>query len=551
VNAMRARAGRSVTLLLWLGGTAYAFQASPVRVADAKCESCHKEIFQKYLSTPMARASGDAQENLIPGAFVHGPSGVAYSVSNANGQPRLTFRSRKDPHISGEYPLSYFLGSGHLGTTYLYELNHYFFESPVAWYAASHGYDMKPGLAEMAQMPPSLPMQSSCLRCHMSAVQPSDPGTINRYSGQPFLHGGITCEACHGDAQRHANSGGKAAIVNPAHLDPDRRDSVCISCHLEGDVSIERAGHSVVDYRPGDSISDYLAFYVYSGNNMIARGVSEVEQFAQSTCKRMSGDKMSCTSCHDPHFTPAPEQRVAFFRAKCLACHSQPQFAASHHPENPDCTSCHMRHAGAENIPHVAWTDHRILKLPAPPDTPTEHPQSAELSPILSPGATRRDLAMAYYQAVLEGNQSAEPEAWKLLQEQRSVMGNDARALDAFGNLSAERGESQAAEAAFQQVLKLDPRDLTALSNLGVLHAKQGNLPSAISLLQSAFSVNQDIAGLAMNLARVQCMAGDAAGARATVDSALVYAPGIEDLLRMRDQMPTCGAPKSQEAAPR
>ena len=144
----------------------------------------------------------------------------------------------------GNIALSYFLGSGHLGTTYLYELNHYLFESPVAWYAASHGYDMKPGLAEMTQMPPSLPMQSSCLRCHMSAVQRSDPGTINRYSGQPFLHGGITCEACHGDAQRHVNSGGKAAIVNPAHLDPERRDSVCISCHLEGDVSVERAGHS-------------------------------------------------------------------------------------------------------------------------------------------------------------------------------------------------------------------------------------------------------------------------------------------------------------------
>ena len=551
MNAMLPRTGRLFALLLLLCGTAYAFQPSPVRIADAKCEPCHKEIFQKYLSTPMARASGGAGENLIPGAFVHSASGVEYSVSNPNGQPRLTFRSRKDPHISGEYPLSYFLGSGHLGTTYLYELNHYLFESPVAWYAASHGYDMKPGLAEMAQMPPSLPMQSSCLRCHMSAVQPSDPGTINRYSGQPFLHGGITCEACHGDAQRHVNSGGKAAVVNPAHLDPDRRDSVCISCHLEGDISIERAGHSAIDYRPGDSISDYLAFYVYSGNNMTARGVSEVEQFSQSTCKRMSGDKMSCTSCHDPHVTPAPEQRVAFFRAKCLACHNQPQFAAAHHPENPDCTSCHMRHTGAENIPHVAWTDHRILKLPAPPDTPTEHPQSAELSPILSPGATRRDLAMAYYQAVLEGNQSVEPKAWELLQEQRSAMANDERALVAFGNLSAERGESQAAEAAFQQVLKLDPRDLTALSNLGILHAKQGNLPSAISLLQSAFSTNQDIAGLAMNLARVQCMAGDAAGARATVEAALVYAPGLEDLLRMRDQMPACGAPKSQEAAPR
>jgi predicted CXXCH cytochrome family protein len=323
---------------------------------------------------------------------------------------------------------------------------------------------------------------------------------------------------------------------------------VCISCHLEGDVSVERAGHSALDYHPGDSISDYLAFYVYSENSLTVRGVSEVEQFAQSTCKRMSGDKMSCTSCHDPHFTPTPEQRVAFFRAKCLACHNQPQFAASHHAENPDCTSCHMRHTGAENIPHVAWTDHRILRLPAPADPIADHRESAELSPILSPGATKRDLAMAYYQAFLEGNQSVEPKAWKLLQEQRGAIGNDAKALDAFGNLSAGRGDSQAAELAFQQVLKLDTRDLTALSNLGILRARQGNLPSAISLLQSAFDANKDVAGLAMNLARVQCMAGDATGARATVDAALVYAPGLDSLLRMRDQMSDCSAPKSHGA---
>jgi predicted CXXCH cytochrome family protein len=549
VSEMQSRAVLLFALAPLFVAPARAFQASPVRIADAQCEKCHKEIFQKYLSTPMAHASGRAEENLIPGTFRHAPSAVEYSVSGGSGRPHLVFRSRKDPHISGEYPLSYFLGSGHLGTTYLYEFNHYLFESPVAWYAASQGYDMKPGLAEMTQMPPSLPMQSSCLRCHMSAVQPSDPGTINRYSGQPYLHGGITCEACHGDARRHVSSGGKMAIVNPARLAADRRDSVCISCHLEGDVSVERAGHSALDYHPGDSISDYLAFYVYSGNNLTSRGVSEVEQLGESTCKRMSGDKMSCTSCHDPHFTPAPEQRAAFFRAKCLACHNQPQFAASHHPENPDCTSCHMRHTGAENIPHVAWTDHRILRLPAPPGADTEHQQSAELSPVLSPGANRRDLAMAYYQAFVEGNQAVEPKAWKLLQEQRSAIGNDEKALDAFGNLSAERGDNQAAEAAFQQVLKLDDRDLTALSNLGILRARQGNLPSAISLLQSAFNANKDVAGLAMNLARVQCMAGDAAGVRATVEAALVYGPGLENLLRMRDKASTCNAPKTQGAA--
>ena len=208
-----------------------------------------------------------------------------------------------------------------------------------------------------------------------------------------------------------------------------------------------------------------------------------------------------------------------------------------------------MRHTGAENIPHVAWTDHRILRLPAPPVVAAEHRESDELSPVLSPGTTKRDLAMAYYQAFLEGNQSVEQKAWKLLQEQRSAIENDEKALDAYGNLSAERGDSQAAETAFQQVLKLDARDLTALSNLGILRARQGNLPSAISLLQSAFDSNKDVAGLAMNLARVQCMAGDATGARVTVEAALIYAPGLEDLLRMRDQMSDCSAPKSQGAA--
>jgi hypothetical protein len=546
---MRLRGPFLILLILLLSAAAEAYQATPVHVADAECAKCHKEIFQRYLSTPMAHASGIAEENLIPGTFLHTSSSVEYTIANEHGNPRLAFHSRTDAGISGDYPLSYFLGSGHLGTTYLYETNRYLFESPVAWYAASHSYDMKPGLAELTEMPPSLAMQSSCLRCHMSAVQRSDPGTINRYSGLPFLHAGITCEACHGDAQRHVSSGGKVAIVNPARLAADRRDSICISCHLEGDVSVERAGRSALDYRAGDSISDYLAFYVYSGNSLTARGVSEVEQLAQSTCKRMSGDKMSCTSCHDPHFTPAAEQRAIFFRTKCLACHSKSQFAASHHPENPDCVSCHMRHAGAENIPHVAWTDHRILRLPPTPEAGTEHRQSAELTPVLSPGATKRDLAMAYYQALLEGNPSVESTAWKLLQEQRSVLANDTKALDAFGLLSAERGERQDAEEAFQQVLKLDPRDLTALSNLGTLRAKEGKLQAAIALLEPAFDANKDIVGLAMNLARVQCMAGDATAARTTLETALVYAPGLQNLRRMRDQMSDCSAPKNHAGA--
>lgn len=164
--------------------------------------------------------------------------------------------------------LEYFLGSGHLGVTYLYSVNKYLLESPVAYYSATNHYDMKPGLEALREMPTALPMEAGCLRCHMSGVQHSDAGSMDRYAGLPFLHGGITCESCHGDTKAHVLSGGKAAVVNPAKLDTERRDSVCISCHLEGDVSVEKNGRSAVDFKPGDSISDYLFF---SSTRVLAR----------------------------------------------------------------------------------------------------------------------------------------------------------------------------------------------------------------------------------------------------------------------------------------
>jgi predicted CXXCH cytochrome family protein len=513
-------------------------QATPVREADAQCAGCHAEIYRKYLTTPMANASGLATENLRTATFLHPPSGVEYKISTVNGKALLASRS---PNGSEGFTLTYFLGSGHLGTTYLYSIGNYLFESPVAWYAASNSYDMKPGLADIAQAPPPLPMQSSCMRCHMSSVRNPDPGTINRYEGLPFLHSGITCEACHGDSREHVLTQSKGTIVNPSKLDAGRRDSVCISCHLEGDVSIERAGHNALDYRPGDLISSYVAYYVKSGGDLTARGVSEVEQLSQSTCKRVSGERMSCTSCHDPHYTPDAEHRTAFYRNKCLSCHSQPEFATAHHPENQDCTSCHMPAAGAANILHVAWTDHRILKIPEAPKTEAPRTGERTLVPIFSPGASDRDLGMAYYQSLLlEGDRLFESAAWELLKQQQATISNDKDALDALGNLGAERGDSQTAESAFSRVLELDPRDLTALSNLAILRAKEGKLKDAISMLHVAFDDNEDVPGLAMNLARVECMAGDETAARTTLKAALYYSPNLNDMRRMLGQMTAC-----------
>lgn len=117
---------------------------------------------------------------------------------------------------------------------------------------------MKPGLADLRTLPSALPMTRGCMR-HMSGVQREGPGTRNHFKGLPFLHGGITCESCHGDANAHVMSSGKGPAINPVKLDPERRDSVCISCHLEGDSRIEHAGREVDDYKPGERIADYLS----------------------------------------------------------------------------------------------------------------------------------------------------------------------------------------------------------------------------------------------------------------------------------------------------
>ncbi len=510
-------------------------RATPVREADASCASCHREIYDSYMKTPMANASGVAIDNLKTTAFIHVPSGMKFVVAAEDGNPELSFFKPSTPDLKTTVQLQYFLGSGHLGVTYLYSKGKYLFESPVAWYARNHAFDMKPGYGQIAFMPPALPMEAKCLRCHMSAVQASDAGTFNRYSNLPFLHAGITCEECHGDSRQHVESGGKAAIVNPVKLTAEQRDSVCISCHLEGDVTVERAGQSGLNYHPGESISKYLAYYVRIGENLTTRGVSEVEQLSESTCKRMSGDKMSCVTCHNPHFTPTASEKVAFYRSKCLSCHSDAGFAATHHPENRDCTSCHMQRLSAENIPHVAWTDHRILRLPKPSDADQTLQGGMTLKAIFSPQATARDQAMAYYRALMEGDKSFEATAWTQLRQLEPQIQNDKEALDALGNLAAGRKEFDIAQHCFERVLQIDPVDSTALTNLGVLTARQGRITDSEELLEKAFALNPDVPGLAMNLARVQCNAGDRQAAIQTLQTAVSYNPQQDYLKKQLD----------------
>jgi len=502
-------------------------KVTSVRQFDAPCAKCHHQIYQQYLATPMANASGLATDGITPGTYSDAPSGITYRVLQRDGAAWLRYDRAGDENLHGEQKLEYFMGSGNHARTYLYSINGYWFEMPIAYYREKGSYDMRPSFQGQKEMPFNLPQNAACMRCHMNGAQVEDPGTRNHYKGLPFLHGGIACEDCHGDASGHVAHGGNGSILNPAKLDAERQVGVCLLCHLEGDVSVEHRGRSIMNYKPGDRIADYISYFVRSGAGGTNRGVSQVEGLYLSTCKRMSGAKMSCTTCHDPHSSPTAEERTSFYRTKCLTCHTDAKYATTHFNSTPDCTSCHMRKREAPDLAHSAWTDHRILARPDEVAPSQTHGGAVELIsvPGVTSEATPRDVAVAYYQLVAAGEMSVAERARGLLEDVARSDPGDSDVVADLGFLAYLRGDPQKAAVFYESALSFDPNNFNVAIDLGVLLARSGNLQRAADLWSGTFGSNEDITELGMNVATSQCSLGERTAAEDALRRVLIYSP--------------------------
>jgi len=493
--------------------------------ADYPCAQCHAQITESYKETPMAGASGPAQEGLIAGEVRQRASGIEYRIHEADGEVWLSFSSPSDPEVRGKRRLRYFIGSGEKGRTYLFENDGYLFESPVNWYGEKQIWDMSPAYQNAIEAPLNLPAVASCLFCHTSGISAPAPGTENRYPEPPFEHTGVTCERCHGDASVHLR--GSGAIVNPAKLGPAQRDAVCMQCHLEGDAAVEQSGRHLYDFRPGDSISDFIRYFVKAdarGEGL--RAGSQFEALWQSICKRESGDAMSCTSCHDPHATPKPEDRAAYFRGKCLTCHGA-KFAASRHGKQTDCIGCHMPPVQSTDIAHTQATDHRILRRAesgfedVQPGTFT---QLNEFPPQKGP-ASLRDQALAWASLAKSGAGFAERHADRLLPRAVAQNPEDPAVLLAYAYAEQKRGAYVQARALYEHALRLDPAQSEGESNLAVIEAHAGEMSKAITLSRDAFHRTPWQSSIGLDLAMLLCDEGQYDEARSVTLRVLQFNP--------------------------
>jgi len=429
------------------------------------------------------------------------------------------------------------------------------FETPINWYSQEGRWNMTPAYTEARESPMNLPAYVDCLNCHTSGLQAPVAGTDNKFSGKPFLHGGITCQRCHGAGEGHIvsqqvtgrsasinssvvnspvvnSSVADSSIVNPAKLPPDRRDSVCMECHFEGTVAVEQPGKRLYQFQPGERLSDYIHYFLRAENQSEkTQALSQFEALALSACQRKSGDKMWCGSCHDPHHEPDDAEKAAYYRGKCLGCHGE-SFAAKHHPDKLDCTSCHMPALPSKDVAHTEATDHRILRYSS--GLLLESPQLEDVIPeprIVSFPArdavepSTRDLALAWETLAQRGLPGASREAEQYLRTAVKQRPEDAVPLAALAYIEQQHGHEKEARELYESALKQDPLATDAATNLGALEAQSGNLKRAVELWQGAFDRVPYRSAIGMNLAMAFCTAGQKEEARHYVERVLEFNP--------------------------
>ncbi|HEV3151349.1 MAG TPA: multiheme c-type cytochrome [Acidobacteriaceae bacterium] len=531
--------GAVCTLLPYMVSAQTPASRSAAPNADTACAGCHRTIYEHYEATPMARASGAALDGLMEGNFTHAASGVHYRIFERDGAGWLSYaRPETVPggYLSGEVKLAYFIGSNTRGRTYLFERDGYWFETPVNWYAKKRMWDMAPNFLNAHEMPLTLPVDANCLHCHVSGVAEALPGARNHFAAAPFAHGGIGCASCHGDATEHLRTKGKAPVLNPSKLDAARRDSVCLQCHLEGETAAYRLGHSLATYRPGESLFDSVAYFVHQGEvGPEGRATSQYEALLESACKRASGDTMTCTTCHDPHAsetTEAPAERTAYYRAKCLSCHTGAKYRTTHHPEQQDCATCHMPRSASEDIAHEQVTDHRIQIANAAARTPRltaeRASRSRALVPIGEEKATDRELGLAYAQVAKSRDRASGQTALTLLRKAEALEAatvKDPELHTELGFLEQESGDIHAADREYRAALAADPDDGTARGDVAVLFAETGDYATAVRLWKRVFDADPAQAAAGYNLALGECRLGQKGDAEATLERLLRFAP--------------------------
>ncbi|MGH9741875.1 MAG: c-type cytochrome [Candidatus Acidiferrum sp.] len=418
-------------------------------------------------------------------------------VVNENGSkitihssPSGYWQSWENGGDRNDYRVDFVIGSGNHASGYLVDIGGHLFQSPVAYYTARHAYDLAPGYENVRDPDFTRAVAEGCVLCH-SGTALHVPGTLNEYRSSIFPEAAITCERCHGPVEKHLADPRAGTIINPAKLEPVARDSVCEQCHLFGAARVLNPGKEFSDYMPGQRLEDTYTTY----HNAVPPGspagafkvISQAEQLALSACARNSRGKLWCGTCHDPHDKPL--QPVAYYRTRCLSCHTG-NFPASHPNTESNCIGCHMPRRDAKDGGHTAFTDHRIQRRPETrPDLPADTGIVAWREP--APELQKRNLGIAYIDVGMQRHLSSFIiQGYRTLTEVQKQFEDDSDLFKWIGEALILGRQTSDAKFAFERALQLNPDSPLAEADAASPFIQEGDTNAAVSHLERAVSLD-------------------------------------------------------------
>lgn len=526
---------------------------------DEVCGSCHAALYRSYQHVGMAQSfasAADATRIEAYGRTFHHVASDRYYRIDRQGD-RLVFHRWQQgadgrPINRIDIDIDWIVGSGNRARSYLYQnARGEMFMLPLSWYSESSSWGMSPGFEGAAQEGLTRQIQRPCMFCH-NAFPQVPKGSDVHWAPQVFPHElpqGTGCQRCHGPGAEHVRQAvsGKglaevrAAIVNPAKLPVEQRDSVCFQCHMLPSARVvgpRRFDRTDYSFRPGERLDDYILNVAVT-----EQGVAPADQFEinhhgyrlfESRCYQQSRGALTCISCHDPHVKP----ESGAFRAKvgklCIGCHAAP--ATLHQPDvdlaGTDCVTCHMPTRRTSDVVQVTMTDHRIARGPFDHQALVA-PRAATLHPVTG-------IELLDFGEVPTGDAATEALSIAALRASRSVapaLAGLERVLDRGADaattpqLDAIRGELQtgrfpAAEQRARHLLAARPDLAVGHTLLGIALLAQDRTSAAVAALQRSVALEDD-PETRVNLALAQLRAGDADGARQSLDAAIEMRPTL------------------------
>jgi tetratricopeptide (TPR) repeat protein len=216
---------------------------------------------------------------------------------------------------------------------------------------------------------------------------------------------------------------------------------------------------------------------------------------------------MTCVTCHDPHRPEQPKGSVAFYRQKCLDCHAGHPCKvteAERRKQQPadNCAACHMPR-GDTDIPHIAFTHHRIGRHKAQPPVASDRVPDLVLTddnPQLTSLERQRNLGLAYVEVYrnpvnAKYAQVFASRARELLEAAYSAGLREGETAAALADLYWKAGDYFRAAVYARQALdapdtRPTPR-ATALLLLADCERRDHNFETAIGLLEESTRVRR------------------------------------------------------------